>query len=612
MSSKVRLYFLILFLAGITQCVRGQYDQRPSSTLLTLDSSAEDTIGVQYFTLKDTRQLIKVSEPNLSRFEQFAGFRRFESAALILGNLGSSNLPVMYSPRTEIWKDPGFHQYDLHKLKREDLKFFKIGSPYNNLSFSPAGSQDNFKVGAEFSTNFQDNVNLSLDYERINQSGIYSEQNTKQTSLGIGVWKNNIANKHKIFFTFLANNHNENQNGGIIFEPRPFRQRSSEPSFLNEADTRHQNFSYAIDNFKVLGSKAIEAHHQLHYHHGYYRYSDVNANTANDTLIYSDFITDDRGIRYFLGFRKLRNTLDLSFNWKSIDVNVGMVHQYARFVDFLRTDKFHELYGLGNFKFKLKDKFLMQVDAKIGMGKNVGNLFFSPQLSISPINGINIQGSLDIRRYDASIIDERLVLTQALIYENAFRKINDFSFGAKLSVDALNLKVGIKSGIIDNAIASDTFSLPIQYNNSIEYLQATIEHKFKWRFIGIENQLLYQTFSENIFRLPELYGIHNVFLEFHVFKKNLLLRLGGIYYSQKLGGGLAFMPVTGRFYPSNTDNLDYTYYEAYASFQIKTFRLFVKMQNLNDMFIPAEHYHINNYPQNDRRLRLGVNWLFRG
>lgn len=584
------------------------------TTRLLLDETITDTIGVKFFTLDNINHLEEAEEPHLNKYEQYATFRQFKTGSLILGNLGSSHLRVRYSPRKYIWRDAGFHQYDNYKIHRNDLRFYKIGQPYNDLSFSPAGSQDNFTVGADYSMNFQNDINLTVDYKRINQDGLYSDQKTKQTAFAMGLWKNNPDKEHQCFITFLANNHNETQNGGIasIVPPRDFIQRNTEPRFLAEADTRHQNFSYAIDNFKSYKENTYKIHHQLAYDHGYYRFSDENTSTSNDSLIYSYMLTDDRGIRYFLGYNKIRNTVDVSFSRKGIGLTLGISHQYSRFKDDLQAFNFQELYGLGKANFKLKEKFQVSIDAQLGLGENIGNLFLASELKVTPVKGIDVYGLLEINRYDPSLLHERLILTEALIYQNEFAKINDLVIGGIVHVDFLDLKLELRSGLIDNAIAYDSFALPYQLTSSTEYLQASIEHSLRWKFIGIENQFLYQTFSENIYRLPEYYGIHNVFVEFPLFKRNLQTRVGCIYYSTKLGEGLKFLPATGAFYPSDTPDDDFNYYEAYATFKIKSFRLFLKIENMNDLFQPFEHYHINNYPQNDWRLRAGVNWVFRG
>jgi len=101
-----------------------------------------------------------------------------------------------------------------------------------------------------------------------------------------------------------------------------------------------------------------------------------------------------------------------------------------------------------------------------------------------------------------------------------------------------------------------------------------------------------------------------------------LTRLGGLYYFTRIKEALEYFPITGGFIPSDqpvppghTMN-EYPYMEVYANFKIKSFRLFIKAENFQDLVnrfpngIP--HYQILNYPQFDYKLRMGVRWIIRG
>ncbi len=614
-SSHNYSLLIIVFLFSLGAKAQSQKDyQKEYGSAINLDRTAIDSTGVSYFTLKDINRFYQFQDTTLRDIEKFISVRTFDKGALTLGNYGSAHLPIKYQVNDELWKDPGFHQYDQYKLNRDDLKFYRHGLAFNDLFFSPVGGQENFIVKAKFSNNFKDNVNLSLDYERINQDGIYSAQNTKSTKLGAGIWKHNKKNNHHFFLTLIANNHNETHNGGVMIQSdRTFRSRSTEPIYLNSSGTRHQHFSYAMDNFFGVRNRPYEIHHQISYDHGYFRFSDDDINTASDSLVYNNFITDNRGSRYFMGFLRLKNTVDLGISKEKLDLRVGLAHQYAKYSRDEGKLNFNELFLFSKLNFQLGEYADLAAQAHLGAGSNAGNLNLQGQLNLTPIEGISIGAKMVLRRYDPTLIHENLSITTIPVYAiDTFSKINEVQLGGQLRIDKLNLELELSSGVVDNPVSYDTLATPLQNDASIEYLQASVEHRFFWKFVGIENSLMYQRFSENIYRLPKLYGLHNLFVEFPLFKKKLLTRTGVIYYSLDLDGAQRFMPVTGAFYPSTQRIRPYDYYEFYANFQISDLRLFFKIENLNDLFIPQEHYHIINHPQADWHLRLGARWLIRG
>lgn len=625
------VYFLILpYLSG--QQRPSTQQQRPSVAQIQQSSQSQggitgileekDTVTLRYFTLEDLEYTKVFQDSTLDDFEKYATVRSFERGALNLGNLGSSHLPIIYRSRDNILRDPGFHQYDYYKLNLNDFRFYVTGQAFNDLFFSPLAGQENFKVHARFSTNFQNNLNLSVHLDRINQEGFYRDQKTKTTSFGIGFWKNNTEKNHQLFFTFLANNNNEEQNGGVV-TPSIFRVRSQENTYITDGDTRHQNFQYALDNYFILKSPKYKAHHQLHVEHGYYHYGDEDPTTSNDTLTYTErYLTDEKGLRYFMGQLRVKNNFDLSFSTKSFGLQLGMIHQWSKFRRDLDNLYINDVLAYGKLDFAIKKIAKLQTVAEIGLGSNSGNLRLDNDLKVEPVKGLRINGKLKILRYDPSIIHDSLSISNTTVYTNDFSKINEFLLGGRLAYDRLHLELEFNSGIIDNPISYDTFAIPVQKVGSTEYIQALLTHKFTWRFIGLENSICYQKFTDNLYRLPDVYSIHNAYLEFRLFEKNLLTRVGGLYYFTRYEEPLEYFPITGSFYPSTEGVPDdrtlnnFPYMEAYANFKIRDFRLFIKVENLNDLFAPfsdgRQHYQIVNYPQFDWKLRMGVRWLIRG
>ena len=582
----------------------------------------EDTISVRYFTLDDISKRHIFKDTLLDDLEKYSTARQFKTAALNLGNLGSSHIRMRYEPRESILTIPGFSQYRNYQIAENELRYYTIGRAFNDLSFTPLAGQDNFKVQAKFSANFANDLNMSIDLNRINQVGFYNGQETKSTAFALGFWKNYKEKNLQTFFSFVANNNNEEHNGGVI-APSEFRVRIQEQTFLNNASGRHQNFKYAIDNFFSIKDNKYHVHHQILLEDGFYHYGDDDVNSANDTIVYGEqYLTNELGIRYFMDVLKVKNTFDLSFTTKSIGLKLGILHQFSKYERDLDILRVNDILALADLDINIGKVASLDAHGELGLGSNAGNIKLTGLLEFSPISDITIRGKLKLLRYDPTLIQQSLSVSNTLVYDNELAKTNELFFGAELSSKKLNLNLEFNSGVIDRPVYYDNQAIPIQKNGTTEYIQAIATHKLRWRFIGLENSVCFQQFSDNVYQLPDLFSIHNIYMQFPLFRKKLLTRLGAQYYYTRINTPLEYFPITGGFIPADLSTppspslSEYPYVELYANFKIESFRLFVKAENFHDLINPFSggipHYQIINYPQFDNRVRMGVRWIIRG
>lgn len=587
---------------------RGQSD-----TPETYQERPEDTIAVKFFNLAGISKRIPFADTTLKDIETYAKVRTLDKGAYTLGNLGSAQYPLIYRPKKDILTDPGFHQYDVYKNELDDYEYFDHGHmAFNDYAFTPVSGNANTQFRARFSNNFADNTVLSLNLDRIKQLGFYNNQTTKSTAFGFGIWKSYPEKKRQMFITFLANNHNEDHNGGIV-DYGEFRVRMLDPTFISNSRTRHQDFKYAMDNFFSLSGEKYKAHHQAVVQHGYYIYSDEETDRSNDTLIYTEnYITDQRGIRYFLGFQKIKNTIDVAFDSRNIGLKLGIQHQWSRFKNDVTTDHFHDLVAFTELDLNVGKLAELAARVELGLGSNSGNLLVDGVLTFKPTRGLDINAHLLVSRYDPTLIQRSVNVTETNVFTTDFSKVNEFQLGGNLAYRKIGLELSFNSGIITSPIHYNTAALPVQKDGTTEYIQAQIKQEFFWKFIGIENSGVFQEFTDNVYLLPRLYSIHDAYLQFRLFKRKLLTRVGGIYYNLQSSEQLAFMPVTGTFYPSGQEYIDYPYMEAYTTLHIGDFRMFIKVENLNDLFQPGLHFQVMNHPQFDWKLRMGIRWLMRG
>lgn len=590
--------------------------QSPSNT--TIATYVPDSTIIEYYNLKDINNVQPFTDTLFEDFEKYSIARTFDKGAYTLGNLGSASQKLFYEPTESIVTNMGFHQYDIYKKSIADFPIYIANRTFNDLEFSPLNSSQNFFARAKFTRTYENNINLSIDYNRTAQEGFYQQQGAKATQLGVAFVKENEKKTHKYIIGFAANNFNDTHNGGVTvdlysedYNERETRnERLSIPvsSSSTPGQTRHQNFSYSLDNFFYLDSARYNLHHQLIIEHGYYQFSDQTTNTEADSLVYKDFLSDSRGLRFLNRFNRVSNQFDVGLKVRSFDVNIGIIYNLLSNNNTLETERYNDVNLLGQINFKIKNFTQFSGRAELGVGENVGNIKLIPQLLISPFDGLKVNAYSKILRYDPSILHRKAIVTDQVIYDNDFSKINEFVIGGNIKIDKLNLEADLKSGVISNPISYTLDALPIQKDGSTEYLQIKVKQKAFWRFIGIENSIGYQNFTDNIYALPKVYSIHNLYLQSFLFKKRLLGQLGILLYNYDFDESLEFMPLTGQFFPSENSIRKYYYTELYGNFKVDQFRIFFKMENFTDLLIKEPHFQIVNYPQFDAKFRLGVRW----
>jgi hypothetical protein len=112
-------------------------------------------------------------------------------------------------------------------------------------------------------------------------------------------------------------------------------------------------------------------------------------------------------------------------------------------------------------------------------------------------------------------------------------------------------------------------------------------------------------------RLPRLVTENSIFLETYLFHHALFLRFGADFYYNTAYYGYAYMPVTDQYYLENSTKLgNYLYVDPFVSFRIKTFRMFVKFENVTEGLAPENYYYALRYPMPDRTIRFGIAWDF--
>ncbi len=242
---------------------------QPGSNQKILRKISKDSLLIFSYTIENPNQEFPYQDTILNAyFHQFDPARDRLLDYGSLGYMGSPLFQQIYEPSFRKGFDVGLHQYDLYKIKVEDLRFYNIKTAYSDFYFSQGASQDDIQLKAKFSRNFSKNMNLTLDYHRISQFGnpapiayFYTGQRARHTAFSGGMAFKNERKTYQSFFAFSNNIHQQEDNGGITTDTSfneqngIFNSSLSIPVWLDDANTRHDESEISYTQYYIYNPK---------------------------------------------------------------------------------------------------------------------------------------------------------------------------------------------------------------------------------------------------------------------------------------------------------------------------------------------------------------------
>jgi hypothetical protein len=209
---------------------------------------------------------------------------------------------------------------------------------------------------------------------------------------------------------------------------------------------------------------------------------------------------------------------------------------------------------------------------------------------------------------------------------NNFKNEKVNSFYAKLNSKWINTEVNYRvlndhlyftntsATLNQDGLPTELLAKPFQYSNTINYFAVKAGREFTFGKFGSDHTFLYQKVSQNdaILNVPEFLTRNSIYYNNYFFKKALYIQTGVTlnyftkYYANEYNTILGDMTV-------QTDKQigNYPVFDYFLNAKIKTFRLFLKAENINSKFTTKQDYFASpNYPARPFMIRFGLTWMF--
>ncbi len=590
-----------------------------------------DTTKIFYFFSDRPNQLLPFRDTLLDGyFQQYDPTRKRDFDFGHLGNLGSAARPLVWQPIERDGFDVGFHQFDVYKKNVTDLPFYNLDKAFSEAYYSQGNSKSLSNFAAKLARNFANNINISMDFFRINQAGQYQNQRTFNTAMNIGLWYHTANNRYTSFIIFSNNVTQQIDNGGVAVDSLVggglFATPISIPVQIKNslAVTRHAKKEISLRHSYQLRSQTDSTSatqrnytlsHFLSYSEGSYKFS----NTLPDSNFYQNFRVDDRGLRHFIGIKSIENSFAVSTykltqkDSQNSSINdileIGIRHRYFRILQEPNTETRQNFSLFAKWNFAPNPFFKFDAEANYQLlGANAtdysgrGNL----QLTYPKMGFLLLQ--LMHQRYAPSLIQNTIFVTAQKVWNNDFDRTIQTNLMATFDIPRLRFSISGQYHLLNNFIYYDTIAYARQSGAPISIAQLLLKQDFKLGVLHLDNIIAFQTNTQKqVLRLPEIWSKHSLYIERRLFKRAMLLRFGVDVRLNSTYFADAYQPLVGQFYLQNKRAIMfYPATDVFVSAKIQNWRFFFKWEGCSQYFLKGTYYQTYRQPQFEETFRFGV------
>jgi hypothetical protein len=556
-----------------------------------------------------------------------------------LGNLGMARNPLRYQQQSHPNIQYGFLGLQSQSQSDSSLRFYYVRSPLTEAKYRMGyGRGQVFSIA--HTQNINKHWNALIGYTRLNSNGLYNRSGAEGTRFMATSNYLNPENGFRVTSYFQQERLTLDQNGGLqndsLFEQNVFTDRVLIDVNLASASREHRkrvfyndvSFDFLkwnkqrkpADTSEVDSATDVAAQvdrDYLRFGHkiklGHYKqvYDDDGA-----TTFYANNFFSDAAYRDSNAFLQIENTLYLEGNvGSSSNLNVlgGIRHSYQQYSqeDFaLYGNNYAAVASIGG---SIKEVF--QVHGKLDytfLGPLRESVLLEGGLRVKLFNTIGLHGS-----YSANLsypdIKTQFYRSNHFIWQNNFKKVSENVL--RVGIDwGKSGGLEIRNILLKNYVYFDANAQPQQYDPLFAILEFSLKQDFTlWRFLHLDNKIVYQINGEKegVLPLPDLVTRNALYFQFSVFKRKLKCLVGAELNYFSAFNSPSYMPATGAFYLADRYVVgNYPRINAFANFQLKSARLYLKYEHINQGLNGYTYYAAPSHPFPDRILLIGIDWRF--
>lgn len=627
--------------------ISGNTGGKPDS--LRRRTGLEDSLTI-YFRRLDSARIFRL-DSNINDYS-----RRFPIPPehAFIGNLGSATRSLIFSPTLKAGFDPGFHAFDVYRMKVEDANFYNTTRPYSEMGYT-LGSKTEQMIHLLHTQNIRPNWNFAMQYRLINAPGHFKSQRNNHNLYHFSSWYQGRKKRYNAYLVMTQNKLEASENGGIKNETQLdsaiYKDRfligtnlGGDPRFARNFFASNSTIGNFYDDFSFLirqqydiGKKDSLVRDSNTYYLFYPKLRVQHTFRYNKNLIrYSDTSPDTAFYKYNYSFLATPSSILLEDQWKEI-VNELAVYQYPDTKNslqyFMAGASLHNITGYldaGKYQFynirtfaEYRNKTRNQkwdIEARgelypAGLNSGDYSAYVSLQRYLNKKWGYLKAGFQNVNRTPSFHFDGRSSFTY---WTGTFSKENYTHVFGLVNNPANKLQLAGHYWLIGNYTYFINTIQPQQDSKVFNLLQIELSKEFRFRrYWHLYTQVMVQPTTANApVNLPLVYTRNRIAFE-GIFFKNLNLATGlEIRYHTPFKAD-GYSPLNGQFYLQNFRTIsNLPDIAAFMHFRIRGFNLFFRAENLNTASLKDGFAFINNnmaapaYPYPGFLIRVGILWRF--
>ncbi len=572
---------------------------------------------------------------SLDFFHQYNPVLNHQIFYKYLGNLGAAYQSMVYTNPQTFGFNSGLFDYDLYQTQSSSIKYYDAKKKYTDLRYV-LGSKLEQKFIITHTQNINKYINVGFDFQRISSDAYFKNFNAEYTNASIFTNIHSKNNRYRLLSNVITNKLDVGQNGGLVRDSVIEFTKNVDNLFyrtnLGDARTKSsarsvylkQSFDFGFQYEKKVNDTSstkvfkpsVGIFHSILYEDKGYAYKEETVPGNYYPAIYYDSLQT----RDSIYIRKIENKVSIF----TLD-NSKRNPEGSRKVNlFLLADNQIVLY-----KQRLLDTLLNNTYLKAAVYSNLNKFKWDVNGSYS-IFGANKNDYLlnGLFKYELAHKKSNLQLSAsnqkrspAFIYNrfdsNHFIWSNKFNTAALSSVaisyhsPKYHFDIEFGYSFLKNYLYFGLDTLPKQQFHTFKINTISLHKDVRFSRFVFANNIVYQKANVDVIRLPKLVSNHSFYYENKFFNRNLLAQIGfdlrytSAYYSD------GYLPATGQFFLQNNRIVgNRPYIDIFINFQIKTARIFLKMEHINAPSSGFDSNMVPIYPIPGMAFKFGISWHF--
>jgi len=638
MKAWLYLLFSVLLLFTVKPALADKNDTAKGKKRPLTYSYTESMFAPGNIWAQNSWQTMHPTDTLLNNFEVY-------NTHYTLGNTGLPYVPVLFNAGLQpmgFYYGPDYVSYNFYA--DSSVRYFDTRAPYVQFYYVTDPQIHQF-FQFTYAQNIGKNFTISLGFKRIRSEGDYLNQSTNMNQLTLDA---TYHTKHYLAFADLIYDvHKYQQNGGIdsALDNPNYSDRQTMPVALNNARSEMFEQSVHLQQYYFLGFKnadslkenplfyishsfKISGHsnvfydnniddsaffqtsplHQLHSPITYdsLRYTEIN----NDISIgsgkgWTNFLRWELGVRdQWVYFRNYIGAYTYSSTLAAEQLSYMNNYADTIYNNLIAHARIYNAFDKGKILFDASGQYIFN-------GNQQGDEQGVIQIGIK-LDSLRFLKLAGFSSYQTTPFIYQLYEGNNLNWINQLDKTTTSNLAFSYYDAKWKLGLTLQATQITNMVYFDSNAQPMQYHPTYMVYCAGITKDFNvYKFHWTTSEKLQYVADSIPLRLPRLVTENSIFFETWLFHHALFLRLGADFYYNTAYYGYAYMPITGQYYLENSTKLgNYLYVDPFLSFRIKTFRMFLKLENVTAGLTPENYYYALRYPMVDRTLRFGIAWDF--